>query len=116
MEAFSGCDFSNSDLSNVVLESCKLDHAIFMNTNLTDIKLGLVMNIDNKSQVNSLIFSPNGERILSCSNDNKIKLWDKTSGNLIRIFVGHQNWVKSIAFSPNGQLIISGSLDKTMKL
>ena len=56
--AFSGCDFSRSDLRNVVLENCKVDHAIFRKTNMTDVKLGAQLDMNVGSLVYSVAFSP----------------------------------------------------------
>ena len=64
----------------------------------------------------SVAFSPDGQSILSGSDDKTIKLWDKGSGKMLKSFEGHSNSVMSVAFSPDGQSILSGSCDKTIKL
>ncbi len=65
---------------------------------------------------NSVAFSPDGRFIASGSYDNTIKLWDASSGKLIRSLEGHQSEVRSVAFSPDGRSIASGSYDNTVKL
>lgn len=49
--------------------------------------------------------------MLSGSDDKTIKLWDATTGALIRTFEGYP-----VAFSPDGARILSDSRDNTIKL
>ena len=113
---FVGCDFSDADLTEVIMENCKLEASLFNGTILKDIKLGIYPDIMVGSEVLSCCFSPDGMEILSGSLDNTIKLWDKGSGKMLKSFEGHSNSVMSVAFSPDGQSILSGSSDKTIKL
>ena len=62
------------------------------------------------------IFSKDGRYIASDGIDNTIKLWELSSGSLIKTFDGHANSVNSLAFSLNGKYILSGSADNSIKL
>jgi WD40 repeat protein len=64
-----------------------------------------------KKSVRSVAFSPDGERIVSGSQDNLVKVWDATNGQETLTFNAHQDAVRSVAFSPDGQRIVSGSWD-----
>ncbi|MEQ1906207.1 MAG: WD40 repeat domain-containing protein, partial [Pirellulaceae bacterium] len=61
-------------------------------------------------------FSPDGNRIVSGSLDNTLKLWDAATGQGLRTLRGHTGWVSSVAFSLDGNRIVSGSSDTTLKL
>ncbi len=61
-------------------------------------------------------FSPDGQRILSASSDNTLRLWDARSGETLLTLQGHQNAVLACAFSPDGQRILSASSDNTLRL
>ena len=60
--------------------------------------------------------SPDGQRALSGSYDQTLKLWDLASGRTLQTFSGHRDWVQSVAFSPDGRRALSGSVDTTLRL
>ncbi|MEM9219928.1 MAG: hypothetical protein AAGD25_37075, partial [Cyanobacteria bacterium P01_F01_bin.150] len=61
-------------------------------------------------------FSPDGQRIVSGSLDNTVRLWDLNGNPIGEPFQGHTSWVYSVGFSPDGQRIVSGSADTTVKV
>jgi WD40 repeat protein len=65
--------------------------------------------------VNSIAFSPDGKTIVSGSADSTVKLWDRSTGKLLRTYAAHTSDVRSVAFSPNGKLILSGGYDGTLR-
>ncbi|EIM79393.1 WD40 repeat-like protein, partial [Stereum hirsutum FP-91666 SS1] len=66
--------------------------------------------------VNSVAFSPNGERIVSGSNDETIRIWDaETSLSIGEPLRGHEGWVNPSRSRPNGERIVSGSNDETIR-
>jgi WD40 repeat protein len=58
-------------------------------------------------QVYSVSFSPDGQSIVSGSDDKTIRVWLVESGELVRTLEGHTDWVTSVSFSPDGQSILS---------
>lgn len=66
--------------------------------------------------INSVSISPNGQIIVSGSEDNTIKLWDLNTGECLATLEKHEAGVRAIALSPDGQLLVSGSADNTIKL
>jgi len=59
--------------------------------------------------VNSVIFSPDGQYLLSGSADNTLKLWEIETGCCVRTFKGHTSGVNSVVFSPDGRYALSAS-------
>lgn len=62
------------------------------------------------------MISSDGAYALSSSWDKSLRLWELSSGNTTRTFVGHTNDVLSVSFSADNRQIVSGSRDRTIKL
>ncbi len=67
-----------------------------------------------KDEAWSVAFSPDGRTLATGSDDSEpdpsIKLWDPTTGRLIRAWAGGEGTVSSLAFAPDGQVLASGHL------
>ena len=50
------------------------------------------------------------------NSDSTARLWDASSGALLRVFSGHSDVVTSVAFAPNGEDVLTGSEDGTARL
>jgi WD40 repeat protein len=66
--------------------------------------------------VRSVAFSPDGQHIVSGSDDKLVKVWSVSARKEVASLAGHTNSVCSVAFSPDGQHIVSGSVDKLVKV
>jgi WD40 repeat protein len=62
------------------------------------------------------VFSPDGNRILTASDDDKVRVWDTASGRILAVLQGHTGPVTSVAFSPDGTHIVTASDDKTARV
>ena len=68
------------------------------------------------SGVNSLVFSPDGMRLVSGSSDNTIRVWEVLTGHIVAGLSRMIPAVKSLAFSPDGETLASGSSAGVIKL
>jgi len=56
-------------------------------------------------------FSPDGQVLVSASDDTTVKTWGVTSGLVLRTLAGHAGWVTAICCSPFRSHLISGGDD-----
>jgi WD40 repeat protein len=62
------------------------------------------------------LLSPDGQILVTGSNDNSIRLWNARTGVRIRSLMSHSATVTRLAISPDGQFLASSSNDGTVKL
>jgi len=75
--------------------------------------------IDGPFGAQSVVFSPDGQKILSGGRGHATRLWDVSTGQLIHTFgegEGERFFVNSVAFSPDGQAALSGDDFKGLNL
>jgi WD40 repeat protein len=68
------------------------------------------------SAVYSAVFSPDGSRIVTASQDNTARTWDAATGEEIAVLRGHQGSVNSAAFNSDGSRIVTASADSTARI
>ena len=65
----------------------------------------------------SVAVSSDGQRIVSGSTDQTVRIWNAQTGEPIgQPLQGHTGPVWSVAISPDGQRIVSGSDDQTVRI
>lgn len=72
--------------------------------------------VEQKGQIFSVAYSPNGDTLASAGGDGTVRLWDVVTGEERQVLEGHADWVRSVAYSPDGSLLASGSADGTIML
>ncbi|KAF5335874.1 hypothetical protein D9758_017233 [Tetrapyrgos nigripes] len=70
-----------------------------------------------EDDINSVVFSPDGSKIISGSDDQTVRIWDS---HILPVVYepgcGHQGGITCVAFSSDGARIVSSSYDKTIRI
>jgi WD40 repeat protein/energy-coupling factor transporter ATP-binding protein EcfA2 len=66
--------------------------------------------------VNSVAWSPDGQRLASAGNDGTVRVWDASTGKNIRTLTWHTSLVYAVAWSPVEQQLASGGVEGAMSL
>jgi WD40 repeat protein/transcriptional regulator with XRE-family HTH domain len=82
------------------------DHGYYCYQTLTD---------GHKARVNTLVFSPQRDILVSGSDDETLRIWNLSTGHS-QPLTGHTNWVRSIAVSYDGSILVSGGDDETVRI
>ena len=64
----------------------------------------------------AVAISPSGKTLLSSGNDGIIRLWDISTGKLLKLFRGHNKPVWDVKFSPDGKRFASAGGDEVVRL
>jgi WD40 repeat protein/serine/threonine protein kinase len=64
----------------------------------------------------SVVFSPDGKRLASGSQDGTVRIWDGAIGSQTAVLKGHRDEVFEVAFSPDGTRLASASGDGLAKV
>ena len=65
--------------------------------------------------MNALVYSPDGQRIITTADDGKIKVWDTQSGFCIVTFTEHSSGVTACEFAKRGSVLFTSSLDGSIR-
>lgn len=63
-----------------------------------------------------LMFSPSGQFVASGSEDNTVKVWDATTGMIIRSFINHKGYITALDMNAAGDMLVSAAKDNTIRL
>ncbi|KAJ5995118.1 hypothetical protein N7481_002095 [Penicillium waksmanii] len=65
--------------------------------------------------MNSLVYSPDGQKIVTTADDGKVKVWDVKSGFCIVTFTEHTSGVSACQFAKKGSVLFTASLDGSVR-
>jgi WD40 repeat protein len=72
--------------------------------------------IGHSNWIRSVSFSPDGQRILSGSGDQSLRVWDAKTGETLAVLLAGHGDVLAASFSPDGRQIVSGHSDATVRV
>jgi len=65
--------------------------------------------------MNAIVYSPDGQRIITAADDGKIKVWDMQSGFCVVTFTEHSSGVTACEFAKSGNVLFTSSLDGSIR-
>ncbi|KAF2753915.1 periodic tryptophan protein 2 [Pseudovirgaria hyperparasitica] len=65
--------------------------------------------------MNCIVYSPDGQRVVTAADDGKIKVWDVKSGFCIVTFTEHTSGVTACEFAKRGNVLFTASLDGSIR-
>ncbi|KAH8591439.1 periodic tryptophan protein-like protein 2 [Bisporella sp. PMI_857] len=65
--------------------------------------------------MNALVYTPDGQRIITVADDGKIKVWDIKSGFCIVTFTEHTSGITACEFTKKGNVLFTSSLDGSIR-
>ncbi len=74
----------------------------------------LIDGFENEVADNGLLFTPDGQTLISCGGDEMIHLWDIPGRRLRKSLRGHDGFVSGVCLIPGTPLLASGSWDDSV--
>lgn len=71
-------------------------------------KLLREFNGDGPNDINALLFTPDGETLMTAGEDHVIRQWRMADGEMIHALKEHHGWVGALAVSQSGEDLLSG--------
>ncbi len=70
----------------------------------------------NNTDLRCVVFSPDGKYVAATDVGYKIKIWNRSNGNLVRTLTGHTFHINTIAYSADGNYLVSTGEDYNIKI
>lgn len=61
--------------------------------------------------ITSVILSPRGDLMATAGDDHLVRIWNASTGKMLRKLRGHDDWVRTLAFHPSGEQLASAGDD-----
>jgi WD40 repeat protein/serine/threonine protein kinase len=66
--------------------------------------------------IRTALFSPDGRRVVTASEDSTARIWDAETGRQLMVLHGHTQKVRSAQFSPDGRNVVTVSYDDSARI
>jgi WD40 repeat protein/DNA-binding winged helix-turn-helix (wHTH) protein len=73
----------------------------------------LLATLNHSAGVESAVFSPDGQRVLTASDDHTARVWSSKTGRLLTTLLGHTDKIIYAEFSADSKRIVTASFDHT---
>jgi WD40 repeat protein len=67
-------------------------------------------------EIYAVDFALDGQHVAFCGAGGLVGLWDVTSGDVVRLFIGHESAVWTLVISGDGKQLLTGGNDGTVRL
>jgi len=74
----------------------------------------LILPIGHGSKINDIVYTDDNKYIITCSDDNTCKIWEFSTGKLIRSLNNHNKRINGIDYNPLDKLILTYSEDASI--
>ena len=82
-----------------------------------DLRTGAELHrLEGRDNLNTVRFTPDGQRLLAGGSDGSIQLWRVADGTQLTLLKAHDFGVTSLALGPDGKIAASASVDETVQL
>ena len=71
---------------------------------------------EHTESVTRIMYSPDGNSILTLSYDNTIRIWDAATGDFQNVLEAHTGSINNVRFSPDGTTLATGGADNTIRI
>ncbi|MCG9128502.1 hypothetical protein JT359_12945 [Candidatus Poribacteria bacterium] len=86
----------------------------FWDANTGEYKMALT---EQNEYVRKIVYAPDGKTIVIGSIDGSIRIWDVSSGKLVKTLItGHYDKITAISFNRDGSKIVTGGSDQSIRL
>ena len=90
------------------------DNILYLYDTITQSQIALITGI--AEQISSISYSPDGQMIVTGSNNGAILFWNTQNGELVGTLRGHLGWITEIVFASDGKYMVSTSDDGTISI
>ncbi len=111
-----GIDLRGQDFSQLAVWQADLRNVTAQDVDFHQAELGQSAFTDTFSDIISVAFSPDGQRLAAGTKGGEIRMWQVSDGKPVLTWAAHSGWVWSVDFSPNGSILATSGGDAVVRL